>query len=489
MQQQTEEATAAASATSEMLGNWTSVLNDFQRDIFAECLEKQHAGLSIPMGGGKTRLALVLGLELTPDAPTLVVCSKTLISTWIDEINKAFGGSTRVPFYVYHKDYNRVDISTVPSGVRVVITTPQVTAQKYAIFDMEPRVIVRRVENAGRFQQHEIIDYTCTPEVLTREQGGLLYGTHWGTFIVDEFHTHCNVLSNQFRSLLCVPAQRKWCMSGTLFNEPRPERILAYFLFIEDTSFPNNLPDATKHMKSREFKGADRTMIRRSRVPMDTPVVRREQTIMVDFVREEQTIYEMVRTLTLDIAAAVKEHKRSGDEESRREFSGYLLGMLTSLRQCIVSPVLPLSTIALDICNLAERSAISRRFSEKIAELQIEAFLDDEENAISTRMREAIKICMSHQKVVVFTAFRTALLLMMEEVRRTGRTVFTLDGTMSLRARAKVIDDCRRSDDFVFFLTYGIGCAGINHSRSRGLRMERQQHHAGHCTCRETRTG
>ena len=64
------------------------ILNKHQKAIFKECLIKQFGGLSLPMGSGKTLLALVLGLHQTKKnkLPILVVAAKSLIFSWAAEI-------------------------------------------------------------------------------------------------------------------------------------------------------------------------------------------------------------------------------------------------------------------------------------------------------------------------------------------------------------------------------------------------------------------
>ena len=123
--------------------------------------EKQHAGLSIPMGGGKTRLTYVLSLELTGDKPSLIVCNKTLIKKTIDEIKKIFGDP--VTFYVFHGDYNKDYASVTIPPAQFVITTPEVTKKYYKSLNLADRFITRRIENHGRFNQHEVLDYARTP--------------------------------------------------------------------------------------------------------------------------------------------------------------------------------------------------------------------------------------------------------------------------------------------------------------------------------------
>ena len=64
-------------------------LNEYQKEVFSECIEKGGGGLSLPMGFGKTRLSLVIALKQIGDnGIALVVVSKSLIESWKNGIFK-----------------------------------------------------------------------------------------------------------------------------------------------------------------------------------------------------------------------------------------------------------------------------------------------------------------------------------------------------------------------------------------------------------------
>ena len=65
-----------------------SKLNKDQLDVYNECITKKSGGLCLSLGAGKTLTSLVVGLNLSNDKPILVVCSKTLLSSWKNEIHK-----------------------------------------------------------------------------------------------------------------------------------------------------------------------------------------------------------------------------------------------------------------------------------------------------------------------------------------------------------------------------------------------------------------
>jgi len=431
-----------------------SLLNEYQLEIFAECLEKVHCGISVPMGGGKTRLSLVLALETTPNSPILVVCSKTLIGNWISEIQKIFENT--IPFVVYHSDYIK-DISKfiLLHTIKIVITTPEVCRDHYKKYEMEKYLINRRIEKYGNLDV-ETVDYNHCKEVIPN--GSLIYGTHWGTFIVDEFQKYNNITTSTCRSILCVVAERKWCLSGTLFMEPKAEKILSYFIFIQDRTFPNNLPEAKTMIRNKDFKGVDAFLIKRDKTP---DVIRvKSHIITVPYSEDEQKVYLTIRDIFIFIRKNVEKFKYEGNVERRKQYSGYLLAMLTYFRQCLVCPLIPISIAFLDCCNYKGRSELSIIIKNKIQELNLHRYLDDHNNILSSRLREAINVMNQHAKVIIFTNFRTIIDILLVAIN--FRRVFTLDGNMNAKKRESIIEECKKSDDFVLLLTFDIGSCGLN---------------------------
>jgi hypothetical protein len=74
-----------------------------QLEVIEEALKRnlKGGGLSLPLGFGKTRTSICLALKYNC-GPILVVASKTLGVTWLNEIPKAFGED--FPFEYLHSD-------------------------------------------------------------------------------------------------------------------------------------------------------------------------------------------------------------------------------------------------------------------------------------------------------------------------------------------------------------------------------------------------
>jgi len=434
-----------------------SKLSPFQLDILAECLEFESAGLEVPMGGGKTRISLVLANETTnSDKHILIVAqSKNLIGSWVDEIHEVFGD--RYGIYVYHNDYDKKYLQKRTVTTRFVITTPEMVRKFYVANNLESWLVTKETRNKGVFGEHEVILYSRNPQPV--DCSDIIFSTHWGTLIIDEFHLVSKITTLQCRGLLCIPANRKWLLSGTFFSDPDESHILAYYTILNMyPHFPNSLPDTKKYIKGDlkelpPFTGTRNTMVHRDKIPVVIRKVFHE--IIVPLRPEEEKIYLALRNIAIELN---KEMQEEGAD--KKKFNSALLSMIPYLRQCITCAVLPVASMSLDVCSHGEIDTISQRFFEIIGEMEIDEYLNDVGSVISSKMERALQISSRHQKVVIFTSYRTTIDLMMSVIE--GIECFTLEGDMPGKERDAILKKCKSLDRFILFLTFKIGSSGMN---------------------------
>ena len=107
------------------------ILKSNQKEIIKEVADRnlQSGGLSLPLGFGKTRLGIYLGLSYKCGL-VLVVVSKTVLTTWISEIPKAFGESLQIE--ILHSNYIKdIGLWKPKPETKLVLTTPEVLATGY----------------------------------------------------------------------------------------------------------------------------------------------------------------------------------------------------------------------------------------------------------------------------------------------------------------------------------------------------------------------
>lgn len=431
-------------------------LNEYQLDVFGECIEKVHCGISLPMGAGKTRTSLILSLEIT-NKKILVICEKSLINDWLNEIELVTEG--RISCTVYHSEFMKnfkhiISIDQIRE--RIVITTPEVVRKFYNQLNLENNLIDQRIVNEGMFGQYTINDYNRTPIIIPN--GGVIFGTDWGSLIVDEFHKMSTLSSAKCKAILCIYAERKWALSGTFFAEPKAEKILPYFLFIQHPETPNNLPEFGFFMRSDDFLGLNQYIVIRKESPIIIETI--EEKVIVHMRPEEELIYKTLREIILDL------YKRSLalrgiDKIQVKKIGGYLLSLLIYLRQSICNPLIPISGIYINLRNLDRTDELSNILRDNFTKLNITNYLSNTDNIISARMEKLIEISQRHEKVVVFTSFRKNIILLQHIIRDT-RPFITIDGNMNINKRCEILDNLHTMDNFIMPLTYKIGGSGLN---------------------------
>lgn len=188
--------------------------------------------LAIEMGLGKTLLTLTLHAIKNDGIPSLVVCSKSILSVWKDEAEKFYPGSLRV--FIFHPDYmGREEYSSFRPDYfydyDVVVTTYSV------ISGANPKC---KVNVEGQIQEHGKYSYSLSEfgdpnsirkgKVLSIQERYLecfteyaqfgresIIGFYWRRVILDESQTIRNFKTHTFKSVMCLYSEYKWCLSGT----------------------------------------------------------------------------------------------------------------------------------------------------------------------------------------------------------------------------------------------------------------------------------
>lgn len=439
-------------------------LLDHQKDLIKQCKGRGSGGLCSSLGSGKTLMAIYLTLEMMKDDECgIIIVSKTNISTWMTEIDKFFGKNLK--YVVLHKEFMRsFDQFKLDKDVKLILTTSEVTSKVYTNLNVESDLIYYKIENQGRFGEHSVCCYNTPTKPYRSGNFGpsILYSIKWGMIAIDEIQDYTNVTTIKCRSLMSLFSDYRWGLSGTMFNEPKVEKILGYFLLVNDLNFPRNLPNAKSFLESDTFTGINERLVIFKEKVVDIKV--NEFTITNDLNKYEERIYLSMKEILVELKKIVNKSKRDGDTIRTRKFNAYILAMLTYLRQCIVNPLIQIANIYLDISNLTKKKELSRTIMDHLNRLDLKEYLNDERNIISSRMQKVIEIVKkSPKKVLIFTCFRTNLdILEYYFSTEMKRKVLTVEGTMKTEKRDEIIKTFNDSDDIILLLTYKIGCKGLN---------------------------
>jgi SNF2 family DNA or RNA helicase len=438
-----------------------------QQPIIDECMPRKSLGLSVPMGQGKTLISIMIALMRkhlrSHVEPILVIASKSLIGSWKTEVSKFFG--TELPFQVINDNPKTF---TIHKDTIIVFVTAETAAKVYKDNQIHERAVIKETyfDPVNRYPVvKNIYNVPDVPYLKNAVGSSLIFQVYWSSLIIDEGHAYTNILTGVCQALIAICSYYRMILSGTMFDEPKFERILGYYRMLHWPRFPSNLPDAIEFMKSPMFKGTKETIVERPPIPLEGVKINKH-IISHNLSPEEGQIYvSMKRTLQI-----LKDYcRRSVRKEDRKRFSTYLLAMITYIRQSVVIPILPIANITLEMSELNDiRSELTVILMNQFNSLQLHDFLNDEESAKSTRIKEVIKILQKHNKptdkIVLFSCFCTSLDMVEYYVNEEiPIDIYRIESKLSINARGKLIDECRESNEnSVLLTTYELGAEGLN---------------------------
>lgn len=456
-------------------------LTPFQKQIAEECVEKRNACVCLPMGTGKTVISLALISIIDKPGPALVVCSKTLISTWVSEIHKFFGDS--LSYVVYHGDFMKPDEKAqfLPSNdTKLIITTAEAVSKMYTRHRVEPHFVFtpRRIGWGAVPNQYTI---PTKPFLTTRE--AFFFNRTWKCLIIDEIQRYTNIETVSCRALCSVHASFRFCMSGTPINEPKVTRILGYHLLVGDASFPTTTSAASIYItggkKSGEkYKGLANIMVLRTAAEAITecPLPEHAETITVHEVSKyEALIYTSLKNVMVSMYKSIDKYKEDGNLALVNDLNSSMLTMLLYMRQCIVCPLVPYASILIPnmfanaTAGKTNSSVIADLFKKEVEKLDLTEMMNDPDASKSSRIKAAIDTLQKHrnERCIVFnTSVICGDVMKFYTERDARRPVFMLKSENSIQKRIGILDEFESTDNGVLFMTYAIGSDGLNLQKS-----------------------
>ena len=441
-----------------------SFLNDFQLEILNECLEKGSGGLSIPMGSGKTIISLILLLELIKKdngqkGIGIVVVAKSLLPSWEFEIEKFFKKDMK--YQIFHQ---KTEKFVLKPDTLFILTTPKTLVKYYKLNEIEEKFVYQiEVVNFMKktcYRKSEKPFISKTPSI-----NSLVYSTNWSCLIVDEAHVYTNIKTLNTQSIGSLCCKNRWLLSGTLFSEPKIERILGYYVLLNHDTFPRNIPDTKLYIYSEYYKGTTQELVHRDKNDMfKEPTVNK---VIVDhyFTIEEQKIYTMMKNVMNKIRIKVKEFILNDDTTNTRKFSAYLMAIITYLRQCLICPLLPIANVVADSADFSSKNELSKIINEEFATLELNDWLNDEKNIKSSRIIKVLESIENHkdEQIVIFSCFRTTVDILIHFISNDlKRTCHTLSSDMNIKKRSSIIKTFTESKNDILLLTYDLGAEGLN---------------------------
>lgn len=432
-------------------------LHSFQEKIVKECLEKKRGGLSLPMGSGKTIISLKVALEQKEEfKPILIVASKTLVSSWEQEIRKWYPD-------IAIKTLSLID--SLDKYDEIIITTPTTLTKFYKQYKIGDYLIDKRRDVPFA---PEVCYYNEVYKPMLDIKYDTFYSLHFSTLIIDEAHNYLNIETLTCRAISSLCSESKWLLSGTLFCEPKDKNILGFLRMCDSyEGFPNNLPLLAMQVKTNRFPGLQRLIVVRKDNEMfvKRPKITK-QIIKYDMNPFEKKIYQIYKNFIKQVSKKLYMSKLRKNKEMVKQLNATLLAMITKLRLCMISPIIPITKLFIDNIDNGDYDNLYNCITETFQTNGLMDYLQMEENLVSTRIQKMIDTLNNHQdeRILVFSSFRMSLdyFHMLLKKWNISRKIFTLESNMSLKQREKTIKEYSSTPKAILLMTYVIGCEGIN---------------------------
>ena len=458
-----------------------SKLNEFQKDVFDECLKHPKAGLSLPLGSGKTILSILLALHFTDkrkyvsgketNMKILIVVSKTLLQSWETEIAKFFGKDVLM-YEVLHTD-NVKNLSAWKPGenTKVVLTTADVIGRSYKKLELRQHFVdqVYMVRYPGVYQNVYIRPHT---PFLNHQIGeGILFSQKWGCLLVDEIQKYTNVETQWCQGLGAICSKYRWGMSGTIFDEPKTRNVLGFCVILNLPNLPRSYPEMQRHIYSSAFKGLKKYLVERKKNKAFIPPKINEHIIAHPLKPEERIVYETLKHALGRIVVEAKKAEIHRNTEELRLLNSQKLTMILYLREALVCPMLPIASVIVSACDFKNRAPLSRVILNEIKYLELDDWINRESSVMSSRMEELIKCINKHgsEKVILYACFAAFLSLMeyfLKDIytkeKNDHREIFIMKASMSIAKRKLLLENFKQSTNGILLITYHLGAEGLN---------------------------
>lgn len=452
----------------------TSKLHSRQVDVIQECLKLGSGGLWCVMGYGKTRISLALSHIYSEknDGVSVVVCSKSLIGTWIQELDDVYPW---MKYEVFYSGFCKLDTWIPKSETKLVITTPGILVSTYT---------KRGLSSVCTEYYTPVFStpmkYYLPPKKPVIENGigrEWLFSQRLSCLIVDEVQTYTNIETKSCQALLCLVSEHTWLLSGTIIEEPVPKRMLGYFCLLDIPETPRCMVDTKNYLRSGKrldleiktdwlgrkintFRGLEHTMVIRKVNKMFKPPRVNDYVVTNSLSEEENALYYMLNDTFKKLYVINRELLSKGDNEAAVEIRGCMLAMITYIRMSIVTPLQCLK----NIYNKRDDGKIFNMIKKGVRAFELEEWMKSK-NENSTRVKKIGEEVDKYKddRVVIFTSFRASLNAAKSYLERRGdREIMTITSNMNVKKRIDVVNEFSKTENGVLMLTYTVGANGLN---------------------------
>lgn len=417
--------------------------------------------LGLEMGLGKTFTSLLHVCNTMNNIgdryPTLIVCPKTAIYTWVNEIKKFFGNTMSV--LIFRKDNQKIKSITKEDlkYYNVVITNYEYLRSTCNSNKLYNKVGMKDIN--GRCFGANIPHKPVVKDYTKYGIDSLLFAVRWNRIIADESHNFSNYKTTLWQAMMCLCAKYRWCLSGSPIRNYGDDLYAQYkFLGYYEPEFDiKNFYDLNlkKYIYYMDYATAGVKLSHASHIKVPCKID-----------REQEKIYNIYLTQT------------------KKEFNNFTAGTSTfvavftlflRLRQICIAPY---SLTPDSDKNLLKKKKIDMDAYEK-AQAKIDvltgglsSWLRDKNSTSglnSSKIVETMKIISTvkkGEKIVVFTMFKRVIDLLKEKMdlqEGCKKNYVAIDGTVTGDKRDRCLDAFKNDGDIdVLFVSYKIGAESLN---------------------------
>lgn len=403
--------------------------------------------LSFKMGLGKTFTSLLHSMIYRKsNNPSLIICSKTTIIEWKNEIKKHF--SDHIKFLIFTKYSLGKNFDSYQQehflNYDYIITT-------YDTLRINCRKWIKR---CTKYTENNSIKYHIKlREGLEGCYNGsdLLFTTMFERLISDESHIFNNHKTITFKSMMCLRSKYSWCLTGT----PMRNCVKDLWTLYKFIGFENKQHKDKMHIKAWKGKSTiENYKLKRFINVMDYEKANVKLVERVDKEYElsingiEKKVYDLIKDSTV------------------KEYNNYITGKCSYLS--LLAMFTRLRQVCNSCCTLSNNSTGDSSISLYLEKKYFGGKYDINgvEGIKSVKMKKIIEILEllpKGEKCIIFSTFVTTLTVIKHALKNICIKHCCIIGKNNKKERDNYIESFKNDDDITVMLaTYKCGSEGLN---------------------------
>lgn len=478
-----------------------------QQDVIDEYILKQKNPeftgiiLSLPMGYGKTLISLEIS-RTQNYKKVLIICSKTLVSLWNQEIKKIYDNT--IKYEIFHQNYiskKKFENWKPMDDTQFIITTPEIIKKSYSS-EINSKFVndVSLPDDTTHFTHNLKYSYPNYPYGNNLMGVEYFHSIKWDCVIIDECQNYTNVEAQTPKSICSLCSTYRILLSGTIFQEINLKRVMGLFLLL-NLKYPRSIHECHSLITSSLFGGINKYCIVRISNPEFKNVILNTQIICHDLDNNEALCFSLLKQIIYDLYSEYTNEKNKHLQNITlvKKLGGSLLAMIVYLRQTLVVPNLAIDNLLIKISENTNDMNIIRNMMEKIInkyELSDVIHIKNNDNIhfnnsnlmeknkifnnlnknsfyTSTRIKNCVDILIKHDNEVsiVYSNFIMCLNHLKDKYEEIygNKNTYIITSEMTIKKREHTLNIFNKCEMGVLFLTYNMGAEGLNLQHAKNV--------------------